>query len=148
MDNQSPQAGQQVADPKKLFVGNVPFNTSEDELRDLFAQYGTVTSVKLITDRMTGRSKGIAFVEMSTEQEAQDAINGANNQEFSGRPLVVNVARPQVPREQRSFGGSSGGGYRGGNSGGYRGGSAGGDRRGGGGGRGFGGGGGRGYDRD
>ena len=154
MDTQSPQAGQQVADPKKLFIGNVPFNTTEDELRDLFAQYGTVISAKLITDRMTGRSKGIAFVEMSTEEEAQNAINGANNAEFGGRPLVVNVARPQVPRERRSFGGGNGGG------GGYRsGGSSFGDRRGGGGGnrRSSGGGGGyrssggyndSGYDRD
>ncbi len=139
MDTQSPQAGQQVADPKKLFVGNVPFNTTEDELRDLFAQHGTVISVKLITDRMTGRSKGIAFVEMSTVDEANDAINALNNANFNDRPLVVNVARPQEPRERRSFGGGNGGGgYRsGGGGGGYndrRGGGS--DNRGGGGGRG------------
>jgi len=133
MDTQSPQAGQQVADPKKLFIGNVPFAATEDELNDLFAQYGTVVSAKIIIDRMTGRSKGIAFVEMSTEEEAQAAIEGVNNKEFNGRPLVVNVARPQVPRERRSFGGN-GGGFRGGfndRRGGDRGGYSN-DRRGGG----------------
>lgn len=158
MDNQIPnqtQQGQQQADPKKLFVGNLPFSTTEAELQDLFAQYGNIVSVKLITDRMTGRSKGIAFVEYSTEEEATAAIEALNNFELNGRAIVVNIARPQEPRERRSFGG--GGGFGGGSRGGYGsdrrgggggsfGGGRGGDRRGGsGGGRGFND---RGYNRD
>lgn len=151
MDNQIPtqnQQGQQQADPKKLFVGNLPFSTTEAELQDLFAQYGNIVSVKLITDRMTGRSKGIAFVEYSTEEEATAAIEALNNFELNGRAIVVNVARPQVPRERRSFGGDRGG-FGGGSRGGFGGGRGGfgggrgGDRRGGG--RGFND---RGFDRD
>lgn len=140
MDTSTPQTqqGQQQADPKKLFVGNVPFSTTDAELQEMFAQYGNVTSVKLITDRMTGRSKGIAFVEFATEEEAAAAIEALNNFDFNGRPLVVNVARPQVPRERRSFGDGGGfGGGRGGfndrRGGGGFGGGRGGDRRGGGG---------------
>ncbi len=124
MDNQIPQTqqGQQQADPKKLFVGNLPFSTTEAELQDLFAQHGNVVSVKLITDRMTGRSKGIAFVEYTTEEEAAAAVSALNNFDFNGRPIIVNIARPQVPRERGSFGGGSrgfGGGFGGGSRGGY-----------------------------
>ena len=113
--------------PKKLFVGNLPYRITEDELRELFGQYGELTEVKLIIDRMTGRSRGIAFVEYATEEEAAAAIEALHNYELEGRAMMVNIARPQAPRENRG-GGGYGGDRRGG--GGYRGGN---DRRGGGG---------------
>src|SRR5512137_2384919 len=102
----------------KLYVGNLSYTTSEDDLRTLFAQAGTVASVAVIKDRDTGQSKGFAFVEMSTQAEAQKAISQFNGQNLGDRALTVNIARP---REDR-------GGFGGGRSG-Y------GDRRGGGGGR-------------
>lgn len=108
------------ANPKKLFVGNLPFNTSEETVLSLFSQHGEVAECKLIIDRMTGRSKGIAFVTYQTEEEANAAIEALNGFEQDGRALVVNVARPMVPRERGSFGGgrdnrdSRGGGNRGG----------------------------------
>ncbi len=94
----------------KLYVGNLSFNTTEDELRDLFAQAGTVASVALIKDRDTGQSKGFAFVEMSNQSEAEKAIQTFNGYMLSNRPIKVNLARP---REERGFGGR-GGGYGGG----------------------------------
>lgn len=106
---------------KKLYVGGLPYSTSEDELRDAFAQSGSVTSATIIMDRMSGRSKGFGFVEMSTDEDAQKAIDMWNGKDFGGRTLTVNEARPM---EERPRGG--GGGYRG-NGGGY-GGSRGGDR--------------------
>jgi RNA recognition motif-containing protein len=94
----------------KLYVGNLSYSTSEDELRTLFAQAGTVTSVAVIKDRDTGSSKGFAFVEMTTQAEAQSAISMFNNYQLGERPLTVNMAKP---REERS----GSGGYRsGGNS--------------------------------
>jgi RNA recognition motif-containing protein len=99
----------------KLYVGNLPYTTSEDDLRALFAQAGTVASVALIKDRDTGKSKGFAFVEMATQAEAQKAITMFNAFKMEERTLVVNLARP---REERS-GGPGGGGFgnrRGGNS--------------------------------
>jgi RNA recognition motif-containing protein len=110
----------------KLYVGNLPYSTSEDDLRSLFAQAGTVNSVALIKDRDTGRSKGFAFVEMATQAEAEKAISMFNSYEMEGRPLKVNMARPQEDRG--GYGGSRGGG------GGYgqRGGGGGGGSRGGG----------------
>lgn len=95
----------------KLYVGNLAYETTEDELRTLFAQAGSVTSVALIKDRDTGRSKGFAFVEMSNQSEAQKAIQMFNGYSLSNRPLKVNAARP---REERGFGGGYGdrrGGY-------------------------------------
>ena len=118
----------QQANPKKLFIGNLSYNVTEDELRDVFSQYGEITDLKVITDRMSGRSKGIAFITFATEEAAQAAIEGMHNQEIDGRAVIVNVARPQVPRENR--GGGFGGGSRGGFGGGGRG--FGNDRRGGG----------------
>ncbi|MDP5171996.1 MAG: RNA-binding protein [Bacteroidia bacterium] len=105
-----------------LYVGNLPFSITEEELSTLFADYGDVESVKIVLDRETGRSRGFAFVEMDDEgsEQAQEALNGA---EISGRYLKVNPARPREPRQ----GGGGGGG-------GFRGGDRGGDRRGGGGG--------------
>ncbi len=116
---------------KKLFVGNLSFGITEQYLSDTFAQYGTVESCRIITDRDSGRSKGFGFVEMSTDEEAVNATNGLNNTEHEGRKIAVSEAKPQAPRENR--GGPRMGGGRG--------------FGGGGGGRGFGGGGGRGGQR-
>jgi cold-inducible RNA-binding protein len=107
----------------KLFVGNLSFEVTENELQDLFAQSGTVTEVNLMLDRATGRSRGFAFVTMATDEAAQAAIGALNGRELKGRALTVNVARP---REERSGGGGGGGGFRGGRGGGDRGGDRGG----------------------
>ena len=134
----------------KLFVGNLSFQTTEGVLMDAFAQFGTVTDAFLMTDKATGRSRGFAFVTMSTDEEAQAAIEGMNGKDLDGRTINVNVARPR--EERPGGGGGGGGGYRGGGGGGgYRGGGGGGGgggyRGGGGGGGGYrgGGGGGGGY---
>jgi len=95
----------------KLYVGNLSYNTSEDDLRDLFAQAGTVKSATLIRDRDTGRSKGFAFVEMETQEEAEKAISQFHGTQFQDRALTVNMARP---REERGGGGGFGGGRGGG----------------------------------
>lgn len=98
---------------KKLYVGNLPFSATDQILSDTFAQCGTVESSKIIVDRDTGRSKGFGFVEMSTEAEAQDAINKFNGADYDGRAMTVNEAKPMVPRESRGgFGGGGGGGNR------------------------------------
>jgi RNA recognition motif-containing protein len=124
-----------------LYCGNLSFNVSSSDLEQLFAEFGSVDSAQVISDRDTGRSKGFGFVEMGTDQEAQAAIEGLNETEHDGRRLTVNEARP---REERGGGGGGGrgGGYGGGGGGGGRGGG-GGYGGGGGGGRGGGGGGGR-----
>ena len=105
----------------KLYVGGLPYSTQEDALKELFAQAGNVTSAVIIMDKMSGRSKGFGFVEMSTAEEAANAISMFNDQEFEGRKLTVNEARPMEARPPRT-GGS--GGYGGGN-GGYGGGGGG-----------------------
>jgi RNA recognition motif-containing protein len=92
---------------KKLYVGNLSYNTTEDGLRNLFSGYGTVASAKIIFDRETGNSKGFGFIEMSTEEEAAAAIAGTNGHEVDGRQLRVNEAIDK-PRRER---GSGGGGY-------------------------------------
>ena len=94
---------------KKLYVGNLPFQTTEDDLDGLFGQVGSVESVRIITDRDTGRSRGFGFVEMGDE-EADKAIEQLNGTELDGRALTVNEARPQSPR-QGGGGGRGGGGY-------------------------------------
>ncbi len=111
----------------KLYVGNLSFNTSTEDLEQIFAEIGTVQSANIIEDRETGRSRGFAFVEMSSKEEAQNAIATLNGKEIDGRELLVNEAKP---REDR---GGSGGGGRGGygGGGGGRGGSGGGGGRGG-----------------
>jgi len=99
----------------KLYVGNLSFDVTENDLNDAFAAHGTVTEASLMMDRTTGRSRGFGFVTMSTDEEAQKAIAALNGTELKGRALTVNVARP---REERPGGGrrdSGGGGYRGGN---------------------------------
>ena len=93
----------------KLYVGNLPFSVTEEGLSSKFAECGTVDSAKLITDRDTGRSKGFGFVEMSSDDEAQEAISKFDGQDFEGRNIKVNEAKPQAPRENR--GGYGGGRY-------------------------------------
>ncbi|HVS58125.1 MAG TPA: RNA-binding protein [Candidatus Saccharimonadales bacterium] len=90
----------------KLFVGSLPYSTTDDELQELFANVGTVVSAKVIFDRETNRSKGFGFVEMSSDDEAKAAIDKLNGTDFGGRSLIVNEARPQEKREPRSFGGN------------------------------------------
>jgi RNA recognition motif-containing protein len=118
----------------KLYVGNLSFQTSSEDLRELFSQAGTVESASVVEDRDTGRSRGFGFVEMATREEGEAAIQQFNGKEFGGRNLNVNEARP---REDRGGGGGRGGFGGGGGRGGYGGG---GNRGGGGGGRGGGGG--------
>ena len=112
----------------KLYVGNLAFTTSNSELEELFGQVGTVESATVVEDRETGRSRGFGFVEMSSKEDGEKAIEELNGKEFGGRELKVNEAKP---RENRGFGG--GGGQRGGgggnwNSGGYGGGRSGNSR--------------------
>src|SRR5947199_4514222 len=108
---------------KRLYVGNLSYSVDSSELEQMFAQFGQVQSAQVIADRMTGRSKGFGFVEMSNDQEAQAAITAMNGQQHDGRALTVNEARP---REERPGGGGGGGGGRGGYSGGGGGGGGGG----------------------
>jgi cold-inducible RNA-binding protein len=95
----------------KLFVGSLPYSTTDDDLAELFSGIGTVVSAKVIIDRDTGRSKGFGFVELSSDDEVKKAIDELNGKEIAGRTIVVNEARPQ---ENRSGGGGFGGGNRGG----------------------------------
>lgn len=108
----------------KLYVGNLPFAATDQNLTEIFTQAGTVTSAKIITDRDSGRSKGFGFVEMSTDQEAQDAIAKFNGADYDGRPMTVAEAKPQEPRTggggRGGFGGGRGGGRGGGGRGGGR----------------------------
>ena len=125
----------------KLYVGNLPYSFRDEDLQQAFAAHGTVSSAKVMMERDTGRSKGFGFVEMGSDAEAQAAISGMNGQQYGGRGLVVNEARPMEARPPRS-GGFGGGGGAGGGGGGYGGGgSSGGGSRSGGGGYGGGGGG-------
>src|SRR6266513_2225522 len=114
----------------KLYVGNLSFNTTENELQELFSQAGTVQEVSLMQDKFTGKSRGFAFVTMSSEEDAQNAISKLNGQTVEGRALTVNEARPREPRPP---GGGGRGGYGGGGGGGGYGGArreGGGQRRG------------------
>ena len=122
----------------KLYVGNLPYSFRDEDLQQAFAAHGTVSSAKVMMERDTGRSKGFGFVEMGSDAEAQAAIGGMNGQQYGGRGLVVNEARPMEARPPRSGGVGGGGGAGGG--GGYGGGGGGGGSRSGGGG-GYGGGG-------
>lgn len=119
----------------RLFVGNLAYQTTENDLQDLFSQAGTVTSANLMLDKFTGKSRGFAFVEFASAADAQKAVEEFHGKDFQGRALTVNIARPREERgdrpPRREGGGGGGGGYRGGGGGGggYR------DREGGGGGR-------------
>jgi len=93
---------------KKLYVGNLPFSATDESLQEMFAQSGSVTSAKVIMDRDTGRSKGFGFVEMSSDEEASDAIQKLNGQSVGGRAITVAEARPVTPREDRGGGGGRG----------------------------------------
>jgi RNA recognition motif-containing protein len=110
---------------RKIYVGNLPFSVNDSSLQNMFSPYGTVDSAKIIIDRDSGRSKGFGFVEMSTDQAAQEAISKLNGTEIDGRAITVNEARPQEPRS----GGGGGGGGRGGFGGGGGGGGGGGRNR-------------------
>lgn len=122
----------------KLYVGNLAFTLTENELADLFKAHGEVVSAKIITDRETGKSKGFGFVEMGSRGDGQKAMEALNGQTLQNRQIVVNEARPQTNKGGGGRGGRSGGGFGGGGGGGF----------GGGGGGGFGGGRGRDRDRD
>jgi cold-inducible RNA-binding protein len=102
---------------KKLYVGGLPYSTTEDELRDAFSQAGSVASASIIMDRMSGRSKGFGFVEMSNDEDAQKAIELWNGKDFGGRTLTVNEARPMEERPRRDFRGGGGNGGFGGSRG-------------------------------
>ena len=93
----------------KLYVGGLPYSVTEDRLEELFSAHGTVESAKVITDRMTGRSRGFGFVEMSSQEEAQQAIDKLNGTDLEGRSLTVNEAKPQEPRGGGGGGGGGGG---------------------------------------
>jgi len=135
----TPQDDAAQVNPKKLFIGNLPFRMTEADIQEMFAEYGEITSVHLALDKMTGRSRGFAFVEYAEEASATAAVTALDGNDIDGRALKVNVARPFTPRPRGEFrpryqgGSSSGGGDRGGYSrGGDRGGDRGGYSRGGG----------------
>lgn len=98
---------QNQINPAKLFVGNLSYNVTTDQLRDKFSEFGTVVDAIVLTDKFSGRSKGFGFVTMSSAEEANAAVAALNEQELDGRKMLVNVARPKAPRE---FGGGNGGG--------------------------------------
>ena len=133
-----------------IYVGNLSWTMTDDDLMNLFTQHGSVTSAKILKDKMNGRSKGFGFVEMEDDEAAKAAIAALNETEVQGRKLIVNESQPRQEGDfkKRSFGGGGGGGYK--KSGGYGGGGGGGSRGGGGGygGGGNRGGGGGGYNRD
>jgi RNA recognition motif-containing protein len=115
-----------------LYVGNLSWSCTNDDLMQLFSEHGTVARAQIIQDRETGRSRGFAFVEMANEDEARAAVSALNEMEFQGRPLTVNEAKPREPRQGGGGGGGygggrgGGGGYGGGGGGGYGGGRGGG----------------------
>ena len=114
---------------KKLYVGGLPYATTDDELKEAFSQSGSVDSAVIIMDKMSGRSKGFGFVEMSSDEEAQAAVDFWNGKDFGGRKLTVNEARPMEERPRNNFRSNGGGGGSGGYGGGSRGGNSGGGGR-------------------
>jgi RNA recognition motif-containing protein len=111
-----------------IYVGNLPFETTEDSLQVTFTEYGSVDTARVITDRMTGRSRGFGFIEMPNNDEAEEAIKALNGKDFNGRALTVNEARPREDRPSGGSGGSGGGGGGGGYGGSGGGGGGGGQR--------------------
>jgi RNA recognition motif-containing protein len=124
------QPGPEEQQMKNIYVGNLNFNTSEDEIRSLFEGYGQVDNVSMIRDRDTGQPRGFAFVEMPNDNEADAAIQGLNGRELAGRNLNINEARPRAERSGGGGGGGRGGFGRGAGGGGGRGGFGGGRGRG------------------
>lgn len=104
----------------RLFVGNLPFSATSNDVLNLFSQAGSVSACEVVVDKMTNRSRGFAFVEMNDRGEAERAIEMFHNKDFSGRSLTVNEARPREERPRREGGGGGGGGFRSGNGGGRR----------------------------
>ncbi len=117
-----------------IYVGNLPYTATEGDVSDLFAAYGPVERVKIITDRDSGQSKGFAFVTLGDQSQLNAAIEGLNEKDYQGRALRVNASEPREARPSGGGGGGGGGGYGGGGGGGYKGGGGGGGNRGGGGG--------------
>lgn len=113
----------------KIFVGNLSFNTTENDLQDTFAAHGTVVETNLMMDRESGRPRGFAFVTMSTQEEAEKAIQALNGAQMDGRALTVNAAKPREERPSGGGGGGGRGGYGGGSGGGGGGGGGGRERR-------------------
>jgi len=113
---------------KKLYVGGLPYSTTNEELKDVFSKAGEVSSATVIIDKMSGRSRGFGFVEMANDADADKAIEMFNDKELGGRKILVNEARPMEnrPKREGGFGGGSRGGFGGGNRGGFGGGSRGG----------------------
>jgi cold-inducible RNA-binding protein len=109
-----------------IYVGNLSYDATEDQLRELFGPFGTVQSASIIMDRATGKSRGFGFVEMADDAQAQAAIEGLNQKDYNGRALTVNEAKPRESRPPRRPGGGGGGGFRGGRGGGGGGGFRGG----------------------
>ena len=101
----------------KLYIGNLPYTFTEENLKKIFEKYSSVTSCKLVIDRDTGRSKGFGFIELDSDEEAQEAISEINGKDFDGRAVVVNEARPKEDRNNKRGGGNggNGGGFRRGN---------------------------------
>ena len=118
-----PQKTQEFEMGKKLYVGNLSYRVTSTDLQTMLSEFGVVESAEVITDRMTGKSKGFGFVEMASDDEAQAAIDALSGQEHDGRKLTVNEARPREERGPRNYGGGGGGG---GGRGGYGGGGSGG----------------------
>jgi len=112
----------------RIYVGNLPYETTEQDLSEAFSQFGDVSSVSIVTDKFSGRSRGFAFVEMGSKSEGEAAIEALNGKAFMNRNLVVNEARPREDRGAGGFGGGYGGGYGGGGYGGGYDGGYGGDR--------------------
>jgi len=104
----------------RLFVGNLAYQTMENDLQEYFSQAGVVTSVNLMLDKFTGKSRGFAFVEYGSSEEANKAVEMFHSKDFQGRALTVNIARPREERAPRASGGGGGGGYRGSREGGRR----------------------------
>lgn len=107
---------QEEPNKKKLFVGNLPFSTTQEDLEKIFGEFGELVSVNIITDRMSGRAKGFAFVEYATEEAAQAAVDGMAGKQIGERDAIVNLARPRAPRTDSGFNRDRRGGFGGGRS--------------------------------
>jgi len=105
------QDDQQVINNAKIFVGNLPWSATSDQLQEIFSQFGAIKEATLISDRMTGRSKGFGFVEFVNEADAAKAVEAMNGSDLDGRAIIVNIARPKADRPRGDFGGDRRGGF-------------------------------------